>query len=90
VIKYMLHKPILRGRLGKWAYALVEYDLSYEVLRATKGQIVGDFIVDNRIAGDVDEYLVESQAWKLFFDGSVCGKGCGIGCVLMSPLGAKF
>jgi hypothetical protein len=32
VVKFMLHKPILRGRLGKWAYSFVEYDLSYEPL----------------------------------------------------------
>jgi hypothetical protein len=24
VIKHMLHRPILSGRLGKWAYALIE------------------------------------------------------------------
>jgi hypothetical protein len=27
-----LLKPILSGRMGKWAYALVEYDLAYELL----------------------------------------------------------
>jgi hypothetical protein len=32
VIKHMLLKPILSGRMGKWAYALVEYDLAYEPL----------------------------------------------------------
>jgi hypothetical protein len=32
VIKQMLLKPILSGRIGKWAYALVEYDLAYEPL----------------------------------------------------------
>src|SRR6185312_10265638 len=26
VIKHMLQKPILSGRIGKWAYASVEYD----------------------------------------------------------------
>ena len=49
VIKHMLQKPILRGRIGKWAYALVEYDLAYESLRAIKGQIIADFIVEHRI-----------------------------------------
>jgi hypothetical protein len=29
VIKHMLQKQILSGRLGKWAYALIEYDLKY-------------------------------------------------------------
>jgi len=37
VIKYMLQKPILSGRIGKWAYALVEYDLAFESLRAFRG-----------------------------------------------------
>jgi hypothetical protein len=32
VIKHMLLKPFLSGRMGKWAYALVEYDLAYEPL----------------------------------------------------------
>ena len=38
VIKHMLQKPILSGRIGKWAYALVEYDLAYDSLKSVKGQ----------------------------------------------------
>jgi ribonuclease HI len=53
----MMQKPILSGRLGKWAYSLVEYDLEYEPLRATKAQIVADFIVDHGINVD-DVYSV--------------------------------
>jgi hypothetical protein len=34
IIKYMLQRPIFCGRLGKWAYSLVEYDLEYEALKA--------------------------------------------------------
>jgi hypothetical protein len=49
VIKYMLYRPILSGRIGKWAYALIEYDLAYEPLKAMKGQIVADFIVEHRV-----------------------------------------
>jgi hypothetical protein len=26
VIRHMLQQPILSGRIGKWAYALIEYD----------------------------------------------------------------
>jgi hypothetical protein len=29
--------------------------------------------------------MVEVCPWELSFDGSVCGKGNGIGCVIMSP-----
>jgi hypothetical protein len=46
VIKHMLHMPILSGRLDKWVYGLVEYDLVYESLKSIKGQIVIDFIVE--------------------------------------------
>jgi hypothetical protein len=47
VIKYILRRPILGRRVGKWAYSLVEYDLTHEPLRAMKGQVVADFIVDH-------------------------------------------
>jgi ribonuclease HI len=55
VIKHMLHKPILSGRLSKWAYSLIEYDLVYESLKSIKGQIVADFIVEYRV--DIDHDL---------------------------------
>jgi hypothetical protein len=45
VIKYMLHNPIMSGRIGKWAYALIEYDLAYKPLKSMRGQVVADFIV---------------------------------------------
>jgi hypothetical protein len=41
----MLQNPIMSGRIGKWAYALIEYDLAYESLKSMKGQVVADFIV---------------------------------------------
>jgi hypothetical protein len=41
--------------MGKWAYALVEYDLAYELLRSKKGKVVADFIVDH--AGDMDHLV---------------------------------
>jgi hypothetical protein len=48
----MLYRPILRGRIDKWAYALIEYDLTYEPLRALKGQVLADFIVEHGIELD--------------------------------------
>jgi hypothetical protein len=77
VIKHMLHRPILSGRLGKWAYRLVEYDLVYESLKSIKGQIVADFIIEHwvDIEHDLDIGLVLFTPWKLYFDGSVCSDG---------------
>jgi hypothetical protein len=47
IIKHMLHRPILRGRLEKWAYALIEHELVFESLKTMKGQVVADFIVEH-------------------------------------------
>jgi hypothetical protein len=49
MIKYMLQNPIMSGRVGKWAYALIEYDLAYEPLKSMKRQVVADFIVEQWI-----------------------------------------
>jgi hypothetical protein len=84
VIKSLLHKPILSGRMGKWAYALIEYDLTFEPLRATKSQVVADFVVDHTTGICVENGMVEVYPWQLVFDGSVCGRGNGIGCVIVS------
>jgi ribonuclease HI len=90
IIKHMLLKLILSGRIGKWAYALVEYDLAYKPLRSMKGQVVADFIVDHAIDVGHSVGFVQLKPWELFFDGSVCSKGQGAGCVIVSPNGTKI
>jgi ribonuclease HI len=87
VIKHMLLKPILSGRIGKWADALVEYDLAYEPLRSMKGQVVANFIVDHAVAVEHLVNFVQLKLWGLYFNGSVCSKGHGAGCVVVSPSG---
>ena len=37
VIKYMLSKPILSGRMYKWSLALVEFHLLYVPQKVVKG-----------------------------------------------------
>ena len=59
VIKHMLQKTILSGRIGKWAYALIEYDLACEPLKSIKGQIVADFIVEHQINDEHDLEIVQ-------------------------------
>jgi ribonuclease HI len=85
VIKHMLLKTILSGRMGKWAYALAEYDLAYEPLRSMKGQIVADFIVDHAVDMDHSVNFVQLKPCGLYFDDSVCSKGQGARCVVVSP-----
>jgi len=66
VIKHLLQKPILSGRIGKWAYALIEYDSACEPLKSMKGQIVADFIVEHRIdnSHELDMGYITFTPWS--------------------------
>ena len=90
----MLQKPILSGRIGKWAYALIEYDLACEPLKSMKDQIVADFIVEHQINDehDLEVGYITCTPWKFYFNGSVCddGRRVGIGNILISLSGADF
>jgi hypothetical protein len=95
VIKHMFYRPILRGKLGIWAYALIEY-LVFESLKAIKGQVVADFIVEHRVDVEydgsisLDTKFISCTSWKLYFDGSSCSNGQGIGIVIISLNGDNF
>ncbi|CAL9000002.1 unnamed protein product, partial [Prunus brigantina] len=47
LIKYMLTRPMLRGRIGKWTLALTEFAFRYVPQKAIKGQAVADFLADH-------------------------------------------
>ncbi|XP_062013814.1 uncharacterized protein LOC133730196 [Rosa rugosa] len=44
LVKYMLSRPILQGRIGKWVLALSEFSLQYVPQKAVKGQAIADFL----------------------------------------------
>ena len=90
VIKHMLYRPILHGRIFKWAYIIIEYDLAFEPWKTLKGQVLVDFIVEHGIDLDDEINYLTFTSWKLYFDGSVCKDGRGVGIILISPNGAKL
>ena len=65
VLKHMIQRPILSGRIGEWAYGLIEYDLAYEPLKSVKGQVVADFIVKHRIDPEQEAglHIVSAKPW---------------------------
>ena len=87
VIKHMLSAPVLKGRLGKWMFALSEFDIRYQPAKAVKGQALADLVAD-RISTDIVAVFI--RAWAMFFDGSACDDGCGVGILLVSPQGATY
>ena len=86
VIKYMLSIPISNGRMGKWILALSEFDLRYESAKAVKGQVIADFVTQHH---KPSVGYVEPVPWTLFFDGSSCKQGGGVGIVIISPQGGQ-
>jgi hypothetical protein len=84
VIKHMLSALVLKGRLEKWMFALSEFDIRYQPTKAVKGQALADLIVE-RINTDIAALSIHT--WAMYFDGSACGDGCGIGILLVSPWG---
>lgn len=55
-------------------------------LRAMKGQIVSDFIVDHAVV-ESPQLQVELKPWRLFFEGSTHKHGSGVGIMTISPDG---
>jgi hypothetical protein len=87
VIKHMLSAPVLKGRLEKWMFALSEFDIRYQPTKAVKGQVLVDLIIE-RINTNIVALSVRARA--MYFDGSACEDGCGIGILLMSPQGLTY
>ncbi|XP_074271002.1 uncharacterized protein LOC141594921 [Silene latifolia] len=50
-IKYILSRPVLSGRLAKWAVLLKQYDIVYIRQKAVKGQALADFLPDHPVPG---------------------------------------
>ncbi|KAA0040816.1 uncharacterized protein E6C27_scaffold333G00320 [Cucumis melo var. makuwa] len=57
-IKYVLFRPIIFGRLAKWAILLQQYEIVYIPQKAMKGQALANFLADRPIPLD----------WKLCED----------------------
>jgi hypothetical protein len=79
IIKHMLSAPVLKGRLGKWMFALSEFDIWYQPAKVVKGQALTDLIAE-KINTNITTLSV--WAWAMYFDGSACEDGCGIASYL--------
>jgi ribonuclease HI len=87
VIKHMLSAPVLKGWVGKWMFTLLEFDIRYQPAKAVKGQALADLIAE-RINTNIATLSV--RTWAMYFDGSACEDGCGIGILLVSPRGVTY
>ncbi|XP_074301285.1 uncharacterized protein LOC141632659 [Silene latifolia] len=94
-IKYILSRPVLSGRLAKWAVLLKQYDLVFVSQKAVKGQVIADFFADHpvpaewelsdELPGEEIFYVDILPPWQMYFDGAVRRDGAGAGVVIISP-----
>ncbi|CAM8984212.1 unnamed protein product [Rhodiola kirilowii] len=94
-IKYILSRPVLSGRLAKWAMLVKQYDLVFVPQRATKGQAIANFFADHPVPaewefsidlpGEDIFYIDVLPPWQMFFDGAARSDGAGAGVVFVSP-----
>ncbi|XP_050211341.1 uncharacterized protein LOC126661533 [Mercurialis annua] len=92
IIKYILSKPYLRNRIGKWAIAMSEFTLVYVPQRAVKGQVLADFLADHPGITLKEEAVTfcDIAIWEMWFDGSRTSQGAGAGVHIITPLGASY
>ncbi|XP_075480490.1 uncharacterized protein LOC142521149 [Primulina tabacum] len=67
----------------KWTVELCEYDIEYKPRVAIKAQALSDFLSEMIQPS-------EEEVWKVSVDGASILVGCGVGVVLVSPLGEKI
>ncbi|XP_059623194.1 uncharacterized protein LOC132266356 [Cornus florida] len=96
-LKYMLSRPLITGRIGKWALALMEFNFSYVPQKAIKGRTLADFLADHpspeiesQVFDELDLAAIFMTPWMLMFDGSSTNEGSGAGIVLISPTGNQI
>jgi hypothetical protein len=65
---------------------LSEFNLTYQLAKAIKGQVMADLVTQH--CGP-EVAVIEPIPWTMFFDGSSCGAGDGIDIILISPQGTS-
>ncbi|CAN6679660.1 unnamed protein product [Malus baccata var. baccata] len=87
VIRYMLTRPIVKGRIGKWTLALSEFSLPYVPQKAVKGQAIADFLAYHPSpygfrGNDVEIRMVEARDnyWTMYFNGSSTSTSLDFDC----------
>lgn len=95
LVRYLLHRPHLNGRLGKWALALMKYQFEHIPQSAVRGQMLADFLAEHpsveiELAEVSQQEMVMSKDWILQFDGSVTYERSEAGLIVVSPAGKTF
>ncbi|XP_028072670.1 uncharacterized protein LOC114274890 [Camellia sinensis] len=101
LIRYLLSKPALTGKVARWLLALGEFKITCVAPKAIKSQALTDLLVqfssgdyepvNEQLREEVHATMVSEESfWTLSFDGAEArGKG-GTGIILTSKSGKKL
>ncbi|KAG9458863.1 hypothetical protein H6P81_003371 [Aristolochia fimbriata] len=94
-LKFIMSRPVLSGRLAKWALLLSEFEINFIPQKAIKRQGLVNFLADHPIPAEweVSESLPDEEVfyiemlppWRMYFDGAARKNGAGAGVLFMSP-----
>jgi hypothetical protein len=87
-LKYLFEKPALTGKLSRWLFLLVVFDLTYVTKNTIKGRVIAKHYSGHPVGEDdldddfQDEDVLnveEKTTWKMYFDGASNQHGYGVG-----------
>ncbi|KAG9442401.1 hypothetical protein H6P81_018255 [Aristolochia fimbriata] len=94
-LKFIISRPMLSGRLAKWALLLSEFEINFIPQKAIKGQGLANFLADHPIPAEweVSQSLPDEEVffievlppWRMYFDGAARKNGAGAGVLFISP-----
>ena len=95
LIKYLLEKSSLVGKLAKWQVLLLEFDIKSSSQKSVKGRAIATMLVENSQSNtnsEVDEFdnrilALVNDKWTMYFDGATNLSESGTGAALISPEG---
>jgi ribonuclease HI len=82
----IIQNPDAAGRIAKWSVELMGEMLAYAPRKATKSQILADFVAEWTDT-QLSPPQIQAECWTHYFDGSVMKTGAGAGLLFISPLG---
>jgi ribonuclease HI len=84
-LKDIIRNREATGRVGKWAAELNEFTIDFVHRSSIQSQALADFIVDWTLGAHEEVHPTDTEAWKVFYDGSWGTFGAGAAVILNSP-----
>ncbi|XP_020540520.1 uncharacterized protein LOC110010926 [Jatropha curcas] len=90
--------PILDSKMAKWTTIFAAFDLKYIAKKAIKGSVIAVYLAaspsgiemdDNRFL-DKDIHQIQSNTWRISFDGATNNQGYGVGVVIVTLSGERL